>query len=77
MLGTYHSIYGHIVVVQRHTSRTGVAVDRVVQVGVGGDGTLTGETGEEKSFDFFFKMQKPQRCQVSGHILAFLTFNNF
>lgn len=43
---SYHSIDGHVVVVQRHAGRAGVAVDRVVQVRVGRDSAFTGEAGE-------------------------------
>lgn len=41
---SYHSIDGHVIVVQRHAGRAGVAVDRIVQVRVGRNGTFTGET---------------------------------
>lgn len=47
-VSSYHSIDGHIVIVQSHPRRAGIAVDRVVQVRVGGHSTLTGETVGEK-----------------------------
>lgn len=47
-LCSYHSIDGNIVIVQSHPRRAGVAVDRVIQVRVGGHSALTGETVREK-----------------------------
>lgn len=40
---SYHPIDGHVVVVQRHPGRAGVAVDGVVQVRVGRNSSFTGE----------------------------------
>jgi len=43
---SYHAVYGDVVVVQRHAGGPRVAaVHRVVQVGVGRHGALTGEAG--------------------------------
>lgn len=49
----YHSIYGHVVIVQGHAGGAGVAVDWVVQVGVGRDGALAGETGDKTQVSSF------------------------